>query len=341
METVVRKLLLLIFFMTIPANLYSANLYTILTKSNSEINSELRVHIDDLTKEVFLVIKSGNSESLKKYLSKGLLEKISYDTSNLTKTLNPFISGSEFHSLNDYYCTVKKIGWGKKFTIVPSLTDDNSLIIPNIEIPGEHTFIKILKDNAEGFSHLLLVQYVKEGDGWKINFFVGADYEIDNYNAPKLVQKCNELYKQEKIASAVLYGLAAIRVLRPASYLQYKNENEYRKLLKSIFKEFNQKYHFPIEFKTNKSVQLFSIDLQVTKEGIEPVIQYLTPSINSSREIINNEASKLLPEVYDIFPDLKKSFPFIIMRAYKELPVDRNKQYMCFNSIFQNGKLIK
>jgi hypothetical protein len=330
-------ILLTVFFL--PFNSYSLNNHSIITKFESEIAPELRLEIEKKTEIIINYIIQINSEEFNKLLYKDFYKNVSSNASKFLTSDRRVIEIFEkrgFTTIDEYFCTVEKIDRDKLFTIVPS--KERSLIV-NIKIPGKQSFMTFLKNSSKNYSYLLFMQFIKEPEEWKLNYLAMGNYAINNQIAPDLVDQCNRLYHQDKLASAALYGLAARKVLRPKPFLQYKKEKEYIKAINEVLNETNQKYNFPIEIKDNLDMQLFSLDISISSEGIVPIIKYLDPKRNNNEDTIRDRASKLLPKVYEIFPDLKITFPYIILQAYDEPPVDPKKRYNVFNSIFKDSNL--
>lgn len=173
---------------------------------------------------------------------------------------------------------------------------------------------------------------------WRLLDWSFGDYAIDGKTAPDLVRQSEFLYFQDKHFSAAIYALAAQKVMRPLSFLQYRNETDYSHTIRRIGTQLQKECQFPKELKNVPNVILYSLDVKITTSGISPLLKYKTAVDLASTEKLTAEAGNLLPEFISLFPDLKESFQYVILQAYNELPENPTKTYPCYNIVFKDGK---
>ena len=322
----------------LPTIVFALNLHTVFTTYDKSIDSKIRKEINSNTAEIMKNIITHNATALKKLLSHEGFKTL--DQSQIEKiitTLKPIMQKYKFEVFREYYSVVKKIGTGNHFAILPE--NETDFIVNSAYIPG-NTYLQFLISLNDGIQYLLYLQYIFEDEEWKLYALNIKDYAYQHQPTPDLLNKANELFLKNENLSAAIYALAANRLLRPADNLQYPKEKEYIDSIKNIIAKFNSVYKFPIPLKSCNQSSLYSIDYIVTKDGIIPLIKYITATNLKNVSDLKKEANKINDEINQLFPDMEKNFQYLVLQAYNKKPSDPKKQYNSYNHVFKNGKPI-
>ena len=322
------------FFLFTQVGLFAINLNSVNTKYNSEIDDKLRMEINLKTSNISKLFQEKNSLELKKQMTSEFLEKIR----NIDMFINQVSGVFKIDNLkveNEYFTTVKTIGTNKVYTILPP--NDKSFIVNGIKI-DEKSYIQFLVSKAEGVQNLVFLQYVNQNKEWKLNLISGGKYSYLYKQTPDLINLSKDYYSKKEYASSALYALSAYQLMRPASFLQYKYEQDYMRTIKESLVPVGKIFKLPKQL-NGKNVTLFKIDVNGFQNGIIPIIKYATSTNLDDKERIKNEVINISKEIFQIAPDLKKNFKSILFQASSEVTSDPNKQYKIHTSILENGKV--
>lgn len=341
MEFRLKKILIILSFLFIPVLLLGQNFHTIKTLNNEEISEVLRKKIESKSVLVIDEIKSGKIQATQRTFSKEFLKNSSSTLDSFVSNLQPIFKASNFNIADEYYTTVFKIGFGNTFTVIPEVNGERSLIINNVQIPEKESYFHFFKSNIKGnngLEFLVFFQYVKINENWKLHILHVNNYAIGGLIAPDIMQKC--IKKDNELIVSAIYCIAAQKIIKPAPFLQYPKEKEYVSSINNVFKKVNSKYNFPIPFKLDSEIKLYGVNIQITNQGISPLLNYITSKKVSEPNSIKREANKLMLKIKKTFPKLVASFEYIILQAFNEVPNNPGKKYNTFKSIFKNGKHI-
>jgi hypothetical protein len=313
------------------------NLHKILTRYDEEIDGGLRKEMRGISLALFERVRSGGDD-LKEDLFADDLPEIQASFHKNKSELLELFNSYEFELFDEYYSKIERTGSVEHFTIVPM--DERSLIVQKIRVPTDSSYMQFWKSNNDGFQYLVFLQYVNYGGVWKLLNFSAGDYAIQGLSSPDLIGKCVDLRSEGKPIASAIYALAARKVMRPVSFLQYRKESDYIEIIDEALNDVGKKYALPISLGNGSDAELFAVDLEVTASGISPVLKYLTSKDISRGSAVSEEAATLLPKISAMFPDLEGSFDHVILQAFNEFPRDPEKVYACHNTIFKNGKRI-
>ena len=307
----------------------SGNIHSIKTNINDEINPSLKSEINLLKIELIDCIKKQDYNQIKELLSPELLELKEFNLELLVEQIFPIISNYNFIIKDQYYSVMKTVDTDSKATIVPSVSDDK-LIINNLEFYNNESYNLFLTSENPGREYLFFLSMSKYNEDWKINIIHFGNYGINGLHPSELYDISNQLISNGKPLSAIFYALAMNKFLRPAPYLQYKEEAIYKEFIDTSISEMNDKMNFPINI---SNIKIFGMNYELTnKDGIIPVIQYITKTeLDGSK--IEPELKILLADILKLLDGLENDFPVMIMRAYNELPSDPNKKYKVYNTV--------
>jgi len=329
-----KTLYVLFFFLLTQIGLFAISFNSVSTKYNDEIDSKLRMEINSKTSSISKLFQEKNTLELKKQMTSEFSQKIR----NIDMFINQ-VSGvfniDDLKVANEYFTTVKTIGTNNVYTILPP--NDKSLIVNGMKI-DEKSYIQFLVSKAQGVQNLVFLQYVNQNKEWKLNLISGGKYSYLYKQSPDLINLSKDYYSKKEYISSALYALSAYQLMRPTSFLQYKNEQDYMKIIQESLVPVGKIFKLPKKLNGN-NVTLFKIDVNGFQNGIVPIIKYATNISLDDKEKIKNEVTKISKEIFQIAPDLKTNFKTIIFQASSEITSDPNKQYRIYNTILENGKV--
>ncbi len=315
------------------AFLLGFGVHTIHTRYNEEIAADLSTAMKNRSLILMESIKSGDERTFKGLCSDEFLKQ-SKDLSKTILLLKKPIDTEKYELFDEYYNIQNVVGSNRSSTIIP--LQERRLIVNTTELP-KYSYMQFWKSDSLGFQHLLFIYYGQENNEWKVRSLHLGDYSIEGQIPPDLIRKADKFFSEKKYLSSVMYALAGRKVMRPAPYLQYQKEKDYAETIDRIVKAFENTYHFPISVGANRNIRLFSVGLEVTTSGIVPVFKYVTATDVTNEKEILGEANTLYPDINAIFPDAQRSFDYIILQAYDQLPITE-KRYRGYNAVFKNGK---
>jgi len=309
---------------------------TIYTRFNEEIDNDLRISLKNKSLAIIKGIKSGDDKFYKDLLSDEFL-KNTPDQKKLQFALERQFNIERYELIEEYY--THAAGSISALTIITD--EEKRLLIQQMQPMGKYSYAQFWKSDSLGLQHILFFYYGKQDNKWKLfNLYIG-DYSIENQIAPDLIKKSNKLCEDKKYLSSLIYALASQKVMRPAPFLLYKNEVDYKGTIDKIIKKFESNYHLPILLEATSGTKLFSIDLVVTTSGITPIFSYFTHTDISNQKQVMEESDKVFTKISNIFPDTKDYFQYIALKAFNELPTNPGKEYHGYGTVFKDGKRAK
>lgn len=333
-----KKLISLVFLLILPISTFALSINSLYTQYNDEIEPNLRKTIYSKTESVSKAFQNENLAELEKLMTQDFANKVKNVLPRLVQQLKPIFIMNEITLQNDYYSSVKTIGENKTYTI--SAPNEKSFNINGIRI-NDKSFVQFFITKKKGIQDLIFLQYVNENNNWKLNTIGGGIYSFENMNTIDLLKSSKRYDNKNEYLTSTLYALAASKILRPTSYLQYENENKSMELIQNSLKKFISKDSFPITLKVGNNISLFKFDIRASQNGLMPMVKYTTKTSLNSQELLENESVEISREIFSKYPDLNKNFDFILFQAHKEIPIDPNKQYKIYTSVLKKGKLLK
>ena len=333
-----KKLISLVFLLTLPISIFALSINSVYTQYNDEIDSNLRKTIYSKTESISKAFQNENLTELEKLMTQDFSNKVKRVLPRLVQQLKPIFIMNEITLQNDYYSSVKAIGENKTYTI--GAPNEKSFNINGIKI-NDKSFVQFFITKKKGIQDLIFLQYVNENNDWKLNRIGGGIYSFENMNNFDLLKASKQYDDKKEYLTSTLYALAASKTLRPTSYLQYKNENKSIEKIQKNFKEFISKNPFPKTLTIGNNITLFKFDIRGSQDRLLPMVKYTTKTDLNNQEAIKKEAIEISKEIFSTYPDLNKNFNHILFQAHKEMPIDPNKQYKLYTTILKNGQILK
>lgn len=315
----------------------SANIHSIKTKENKEIDEQIRSKIEIIKNEFIENTKNAEYAKVKKLFSihlLALLESENFDFDNYMNQINPIFNKLNFIIKDEYYSVMDKIGTDSKATIIPSLSEDK-FIINNFTFLNNEIYNIFLITNNPGRQYLMFLSLSQYDEEWKINTIHIGNYGFDGLNAPELYRKSKEYIENERPLSAILYTVSINEFLRPAPFLQYKDENIYKEFITDSVNTINELMQFPKEI---SNIKIFGMKYDITNEdGFIPIIQYITQTdldaVKLKEELLNIEE-----EINEYLENMKDDFPALAFRAFNEMPSDPKKTYNSYTTVLSKNR---
>ncbi len=312
----------------------SAGPFVLITQYDNEIDPTIRNQLHDIGNKINNGIENEDFSPLRRYFSQELLESDQFNLEEFTKQVSAYFNNNQISLMYEYYSLLKKSGSVNNATILPD--ERNRFIINQAYFDTNESYALFYKIDG-GSSQLLSYIYLnKYDDGWKVTNMHLGSYSIGNLNAPDLYLKMEESLESGKIGSALFYGVAMLKVLRPVNNLQYKNESEYKGTIENIISDFQKENQFPIEINQHMSIYYMDVN-SVDGASILPTIKYVT-DIKMNESYLKELIESNLDDIYRMLPGLKEEFTSILFQAFSEPPIDPNKTYNLFGTIIDTGR---
>ncbi len=307
-----------------------------MTRVDSEISADLLSNSKIISNKLFLNIKEGKYSEVEQIASSQLMTTTNNQLSGVLSQLKPLFESNNFEHFHTYYTnnfsaesdtSTNQIG-----PIIPSLSS-NLLIINNFNFIGKECLNTFYKSTNAGMQYLIWFSFSRYNDKWKLNYLSVGDYGVAGDNANGITKKALNNSESNEILTAVVLSMVASKILRPAQTLQYPNEKQLLTDIQKIQRKAKDEIKFPLIMDNGKPI--IAINHSITKQGISPVIVYLTKT-KLDKSLIEKEAEKLFSSTIKTYPELEKNFDFTIIKAFNEMPNNPKKQYSNHTVIINN-----
>ncbi len=265
-------------------------------------------------KSVFSYRLAGGGEEMDRYLA-NLGSQI---------RLYSFYLAYEYHSLY----TGEREQEPPAATVTPPV--EEYLSIRNLAFYGDESYSLFYRSDNKGMGRLLFVNLSKDEGSWKISILHLGNFSVEGMPAPQMVDHIMALSQAGDTMSSALYAIALNRILRPGSYLYYRNEGTYTTLSADVISNLQDSQSWPVEL---EGISIFRFDIEYfDKQGVVPVMYYTTDTALKEGSA-DREVESLKKDILKVFPELSKNFKHLIARGYNEFPSNPNQQYQYYGSV--------
>lgn len=308
----------------------SPNGGTTMTYHNEDIDTQVRNEIIPVETAILTAIADKDLELLKKNSAENFLLNTG-DLSNGLTQLNEAIKDKALVDKDKFYFKTDEIGTHE---IMSTLSGDFPYTI-TITALNKESFISTLKTNTGVIDYLLTFVYTKEDKQWKLNGISIGDYTYGGKTALDYYNKAKESKEKSYMVPAALYANITNKLLRPAPFIQYKNETEIITFGNALYEDINEEFKFPYKLKENSDIELIALDIHILTEDLVPIVKYKTNIDLRKIEEIEKEANTMKDEVLSLYPGLKENFDKFLFQAFSEYPADPNKTYNFYGTIIE------
>jgi len=305
---------------------------SVTTFRNNDIEKETIDTIKVLDDKVLESIKDNDVDKVLDISSKSI-KNDSAKLKELLKNINESAKDRSFDYKDRYYCKVNKVG---KYNFTIGTLEDDPFYI-KVDALSTDVFVSLIKSNSKINDYMLSLIYIKEQGEWKLNTFYFGDYSYQGMNASELYKEAKSLNSKGYTVPAGLYLSLSSRLLRPAPFLQYKEESEIVSYGKNLQDSIKKNYGFPKKLESASEIEIYGLDVQCVKEGLLPVIKYTTNTELINENAVKKEANVIDKEVINLYPGMKETFKFFLYEAYSEPPVDPKIKYNCYRTVVNHN----
>jgi len=186
-------------------------------------------------------------------------------------------------------------------------------------IGNADSYVSLLTFNNETI--LLGLIYRKYDNEWRLHFF-GAGYykyrdklSFDYYKTA--TTQLNKGYFVDAGLNAPLIKL----LLKPNQFYSYTKHDIMYNFVDKVDSIVKSKYSFPVTIESIKTKpKVFLIELQEMKEGIFPMVNYVSTIPISNTKKLKNENDLIQKQIGILFPGLDKDKKYIFYSAHDRLP---------------------
>lgn len=175
--------------------------------------------------------------------------------------------------------------------------------------------------------------YNKYDYGWKLSRLDVGHYTSNGKTAPELYELAKEYYAKKYMVDAANTLSEASDCLRPYEGWQYPVETAVSELAGKVTDIVNRKYYnlYPIAG-VNTNPRVFRVFTQTSKEGVFPVIYYLTRIKLSDTVALKKENAIVQKMIGKTMPGVDKNNKYIYYSAFNAMP-DGSKTFDHFDMI--------
>lgn len=197
---------------------------------------------------------------------------------------------------------------------------------------GEDVAVVILHSTRGTAENATTIQLRRRGDRWRL---LGIQVNPSRYrgrNAAAYEVAADVYMKQRKIiAGYLLLGIAQTLSDRGASV-----ESALHDRVEEKIGAIRRDKLFELETGTwtlgSERFEIEGVSLAATADGISPVFKYVSPQ-GLVKDLLDQDANKLIEEVRRRFPDLVKHFDAVVFEAYAEKPDEAGKSYQAYRIV--------
>ncbi len=286
---------------------------------NDNIDKDKKEQIKIINDKLFNAIKSNNIDGVKALMSDKLLEKGEPELDKLIKQVSSFIKSDSYRIFDEYNVHNSTTGIGN--TIPSGITGDNDYVI-NYQALNKEMYVSLLLTNGLEDDFLIIAVYGNYDNQWKINILQIGQFSFFKKTAPEYYKLAKECYDKAYLTDAIINAGLSKQFLRPANnFFQYQKEKEINEFYDKVMKEMNSKFTFPLTLdNVETKPRVFRIYPQVIKEGIYPMVQYLTKLNLKDTTALKLENEKVKKEINSLLTGINKDKKFVFYQAYNVLP---------------------
>ena len=286
---------------------------------DDEISSEIKTEIKALNDKVFKSIRDNDATIIKEIGSAQLLEKAATDIELLISRMNPLILNKSYTILNEYY-----IISNEEDTVVNVKSGDTGVNEYDFSCEkfSNESYVSLFTTDDIDNNLLILCVYGKVDKEWKLNVLHFGQYKLGGKTAPEHYEIANNCYEKDFLIDAANTMAIANLCSRPSDkFYLYNSDKEMSDFFEKAVKEANQKYVLPMIIEeVDSKPSVFNISPQSFKEGIFPMVNYVSKISFSDTVALAEENEKLQSVIGNTFNGIEKDKDFIFFRAYEEIP---------------------
>lgn len=240
------------------------------------------------------------------------------------------VDSDQILNIDDFYVTGSSAG---QIIEIPVHNEDNSFKVRLSSNPLDQ-YIRITVLRSPTISYLLLQIYAKEDDQWKLGAVALCDYEYDEMNAQKLLNKIHEMKDSGNNWVAYCYSTILEQLLSSSDSVGYECQSDYESL-KNEFAQVDMGLPLsdPVLTEMDGRVTVVSANGIATQQGMALLLYTVTETPLQDSDKLEVAAKKAVETFVERIPEVKQYFKYIVIRQYEEPPIDPNKSYEYLSSV--------
>ena len=327
-----KKLIVILFILTIPKiTMAGLGLGVASLLENEEIDESIRQEIHQLNSKIIDAINLKDKDRIMSlYMAEYRDNKeLSNIFDSVLDFLVPIVRNNEPKIFNEYYWSRKGIGRGT--CIIPSHTDAGDKFVISLEGKSNKAFVSLLTLETALKEYVLSFVYMKEDGEWRLYSLrsgvlkIAGKYVMDWYRDSKA------LYEKDFLIPALIRLYAIKKILRPAPYFQFQEEENIISLLNEIQDKTSKEYRFPMHLmKVENNPTIYFIQPNFMNNKFVPLVKYVTGFSIDDVENIKKEAHLMHSNFIELFPGITHGVEHILYQAFVEPPTDPKKLYKAY-----------
>jgi hypothetical protein len=285
---------------------------------NENIDKEKREQIKALNDKLFKSIINNDVVGTKALMS-DKLEKGSNDLDKLIKQVSSSFKADGYRILDEY--NVKNSTTGIGNTLPSGVTGDNDYVI-SYQALNKEMYVSLMIPEDLDNELLITAIYGRYDNDWKINILQFGQYTLLNKTAPDYYKLAKASYDKSYLIDAVNFISLSKQCLSPANnFFRYQKDKEINEFHEMIMKEVNSKYQLPLTLdNVGTKPKVFRIYPEMLKDGVFPMIYYLSEINLMDTTALKIENKKVREEVGRLFTGIDQNKKFVFYWAFNKIP---------------------
>lgn len=286
---------------------------------NDAISKPLKQEIKIKNDRVLQSLAENKPSDLKKIFSDTLIKQTAEGFNDGVSKMHESVSTKDYTVLDEYF--VENISTGFRDTVSKNDSEKRAYKV-TFEVLSKESYVSILLHDTPENQLLILCIYGKYNGDWKLEVLRIGRYSIFKRTAPDIYEPAKIFFDQGDLLDAANISSLIQQTLTPAyPFFHYEKEPEIKEFLKKVLTEAGNAYNLPMSVPAIKSTpQIFNIRLLPLKEGIFPVVTYITKFNLRDSSSIKKENDALQLIIGNLFHGIEKNNKYIFFQAYHETP---------------------
>lgn len=287
--------------------------------SNSTIDRRTREEIKALNDKLFRAIHHNDPRMIEKMVSDSFANRSMDEIGKMVETLNTSYTISGYNLFDEFYIVNNELGM--EGVIESPHSDDNGYIL-NYKAPCKETYLSLLSVPVQKGALLLVAEYGKYNNEWKLNTLQYGQYSLFGKNASEYFKLAKNCYERSYLIDAVNFMMASNTISTPVNEVfHYKKDKEMHAFYSSVMKAANTKYRLPFTLENIESKpRIYKMAPQLGADGFYQAIYYVSSIGLDNIEALKTENEKIKKEVVNQFAGIDQYKDYIFYWAVNEMP---------------------
>jgi hypothetical protein len=190
---------------------------------------------------------------------------------------------------------------------------------------------------------MLTFIYFQIEDTWHLRTFQAGNCRMAGRNAVQWYEEAKSMATSNHTIPALLrLQIATSSILRPAPFIQYRQEQEIIDLAKSVQKKVTQNHTLPLTLtKVSGAPAIYYIVPEFVQSELLPMVKYVSSNSLDDKDALQKEAEEMTRVLREMFPGIADYHEYIAFKAFSEPPTDPARTYKAYGITVKVDELDK